>query len=110
MKSCIAYSRLAHTTPTAPLRHTQYNSVKAGKGGVQLGDGSNKNKKSKVAPEPGKDGGGGGAIVYPYETKAVGKKKKTHKVKLHYQRWYIVHVVEFNLQPLYPDISYCRLL
>ena len=87
-----ACSRFTHTTPTAPLRHTQYNSVKAGKGGVQLGDGSNKNKKSKVAPEPGEDGagGGGGAIVYPYETKAVGKKKKTHKVKLIlHQRWYI---------------------
>jgi hypothetical protein len=93
-----ACSRFTHTTPTAPLRHTQYNSVKAGKGGVQLGDGSNKNKKSKVAPEPGEDGGGGGAIVYPYETKAVGKKKKTHKVKLIlHQRWYIA--VEFDIKP-----------
>ena len=70
----------APLTPSSPLRHTQYNSVKAGKSGVQLGDGSNKNKKSKVAPEPGEEGGGGGAIVYPYESKATGKKKKTHRV------------------------------
>ena len=59
-----------------------YNSVKAGKGGTQLGDGSNKNKKSKVAPEPGEGGGGGGGeMKYPYETKAAGKSKKTHKVR-----------------------------
>ena len=28
----------------------------------------------------GEEGGGGGAIVYPYESKATGKKKKTHRV------------------------------